>query len=264
MKIDGHIHTPFCPHGSKDLLYQYVERAIELGFEKISFTEHAPLPQGFIDPTPMQDSAMRMEEMERYLLEIGRVKEEFKNDLSIQIGLEVDYIEGYEDETRQFLDEYGSYLDDSILSVHFLRKDSAYYCLDYSDDMFSIIIEQFGSVEKVYEAYFKTVRNSIEKDLGEYKPQRIGHITLVHKFKQRFPCPIDFKETIIDLLEKVRHHNLQLDYNAAGLFKPLCQEAYPPQWVVQEAKNKKIPLVYGSDAHCAKDLGQGFTTVFKG
>jgi histidinol-phosphatase (PHP family) len=263
LKIDGHIHTPFCPHGSKDLLHQYIEHAIELGFESISFTEHAPLPKGFVDPTPMQDSTMPLEEVERYLLEVGKVKEEFKEDLTIQIGLEVDYIEGYEDETRQFLDEYGPYLDDSILSVHFLKKDAAYYCLDYSDDMFAAIIEQFGSTEKVYETYFNTVRSSIEKDLGKYKPKRIGHITLVHKFQQRFPCPLDFKDTIVDLLEKVSHYNLQLDYNAAGLFKPHCRETYPPQWVVQEAKKRKIPLVYGSDAHCSKDLGQGFTTIFK-
>ena len=28
MKIDGHVHTPFCPHGSSDLFEQYIEKAI--------------------------------------------------------------------------------------------------------------------------------------------------------------------------------------------------------------------------------------------
>ncbi|MEH7508191.1 histidinol phosphatase, partial [Priestia megaterium] len=30
MKVDKHIHTPFCPHGSPDSLHQYVEQAISL------------------------------------------------------------------------------------------------------------------------------------------------------------------------------------------------------------------------------------------
>ena len=29
MKKDGHIHTPFCPHGSTDSFEQYIEKAIE-------------------------------------------------------------------------------------------------------------------------------------------------------------------------------------------------------------------------------------------
>lgn len=41
-KRDAHIHTPFCPHGSKDALKQYVEKALERGFTSITFTEHAP------------------------------------------------------------------------------------------------------------------------------------------------------------------------------------------------------------------------------
>ena len=41
-KRDAHIHTPFCPHGSKDALKQYVEKALERGFDSITFTEHAP------------------------------------------------------------------------------------------------------------------------------------------------------------------------------------------------------------------------------
>ena len=44
MKRDGHIHTPFCPHGTKDSFEEYIEKALSLGFKEISFTEHAPLP----------------------------------------------------------------------------------------------------------------------------------------------------------------------------------------------------------------------------
>ena len=28
MKRDGHIHTPFCPHGTKDTFEEYIEKAL--------------------------------------------------------------------------------------------------------------------------------------------------------------------------------------------------------------------------------------------
>ena len=57
IKRDGHIHTPFCPHGSKASLEAYVEEAICLGREEISFTEHFPLPKHIIDPIFAEECA---------------------------------------------------------------------------------------------------------------------------------------------------------------------------------------------------------------
>lgn len=64
---DGHIHTPFCPHGSADTLASYCEQAISIGLKTITFAEHAPLPAGFSDPTPNQDSAMAASDLNAYL-----------------------------------------------------------------------------------------------------------------------------------------------------------------------------------------------------
>lgn len=48
IKRDGHIHSPFCPHGSSDTMASYCERAIAHGIETITFTEHAPLPAALL------------------------------------------------------------------------------------------------------------------------------------------------------------------------------------------------------------------------
>ena len=42
---DGHIHSPFCPHGTDDSLESYVEEALKQGLVEMSFTEHMPLPE---------------------------------------------------------------------------------------------------------------------------------------------------------------------------------------------------------------------------
>lgn len=254
---DGHIHTPFCPHGSSDPLERYVERAIALGYTDISFTEHAPLPERFIDPTPERDSAMNSRELERYLAAVSDIKARYRNDITIRVGLEVDFIPGFEEETARMLDEVGPLLDDSILSVHFLPCRGQYVCIDYSADMFAHIIRLFGSVERVHRAYYETVRQSIRAELGRYKPKRIGHMTLVRKFQRRFPCPEPMTEWMVAILDDIERFGGELDGNGAGLAKPLCLEPYPPIQIMAEAQRRGIPIVYGSDAHCAADLHQG-------
>jgi len=260
-KKDGHIHTEFCPHGTKDALSNYIEKAISLGFTEISFTEHAPLPVGFIDTTPTKDSSITLEELPLYLQMVEQAKEYYKNKIKINIGLEVDYIEGFEREISSFLNEWGTKLDDSILSVHFLKHNLTYDCVDYSPELFATMINQYGSAEAIYDRYFDTIKKSIFADLGPFKPKRIGHITLVHKFKKKFPVSKDYRSTIIQLLQDIKQQQLELDYNGAGLYKQFCQESYPPAWVALEAKKQQIPLVYGSDAHQAKDIGQGWNLL---
>lgn len=262
MKIDRHIHSPFCPHGSSDSFEKYVEQAIKLNFESITFTEHAPLPPSFTDPTPEKDSAMAIKDIERYLDELQKLKKEYRNDIDILIGLEVDYIEEYEQETTNFLNMYGPFLDDSILSVHFLKKNNHYFCLDFSADTFSEMIQTFGSIDAIYTDYYQTVKQSILTDLGPYKPKRIGHITLVRKFQKQFH-PEDDTEHIKQILQEIKRADLQLDYNSAGLRKPLCGEPYPSKDIVKTAVQMGIPLIYGSDAHCAADLGKDYEDLAK-
>jgi histidinol-phosphatase (PHP family) len=260
---DGHIHSPFCPHGTTDSFEKYIEKAISLEFKEITFTEHAPLPKGFEDPTPTRDSAMNLGDLENYFGTITTLQKKYKTWIKINRGLEVDYIAGYEAEIKGFLSKYGSYIDDSILSVHFLKKGSQYYCLDYSPDGFNEMIDVFGATESIYKSYYGTLLKSIKADLGPSKPRRIGHITLVHKFQKKYPVQRGFEQEIRSVINEMANHGLQLDYNGAGTNKPLCQEPYPPDWVVQEVMKANIKIVYGSDAHQAIDLGQGLDRLNK-
>jgi histidinol-phosphatase (PHP family) len=255
---DGHVHSRFCPHGTKDSFESYIEKALSIGVKEISFTEHAPLPEGFIDPVPQSDSAMDKEHLEAYLAEIDALKRKYAGKITIHAGLEVDFIEGYESETAQFLNLAGPFLDDAVLSVHFLKDASGYDCVDYSPEHFGKMKERYGSVEAIYENYYRTLLKSIYSDLGPYKPRRIGHITLVHKFQLKYPVERAFSNELDAVLKAVKENGYELDYNGAGTAKPLCRQTYPPRDIAEKAAALGIPLIYGSDAHQAKELGQGF------
>ncbi|MGE7021497.1 histidinol-phosphatase HisJ [Solibacillus cecembensis] len=261
MKRDGHIHTPFCPHGSSDPFELYIEKAIANGFEEITFTEHAPLPASFVDLTPEQDSGMNTAQLHNYFEQLQRLKETYKAQIKINIGLEIDYIVGYETETRQFLNEFGTFLDDAILSVHFLKHGDNYYCIDFSEEVYLYFAKQVGGIQAMYNQYYQTVQMSIQADLGPFKPKRIGHPTLIHKFQLAHALQIDDKTQIEALFIQMVENGYELDLNSAGLSKPLCKEPYPPLDFVAFAQVIKLPIVFGSDAHTANDLHQHYNEI---
>ncbi len=258
---DGHVHTPFCPHGSSDSLESYVEAAIQLGYKGMTFAEHAPLPATFCDPVPAQDSAMTFSKLNHYLEEVKLLKEQYQRHFTIRIGLEVDYIEGFEEETRSFLNEVGPFLDDAILSVHFIRLADRYICMDYSPESFKECVLELGSVEAVYDCYFETVLKSIHANLGFHKPERIGHVTLVRKFQKQFPATFPYINKLKPIFAEMKKRNLSLDINGAGVKKPLCKESYPPVEIEKLVSEYQIRCIYGSDAHAASQLASGAAIV---
>jgi len=262
MKQDAHIHSPYCPHGTKDPFESYIEKAIQNGFTDISFTEHAPVPKGFIDSVPNRDSFLDSSLLDPYISELQQLKKQYASDIAIKIGLEFDYLKGFEYETTQLLNEIGPSLDDSLLSVHFLLHDNIYTCIDYSPETFMNFKELLGSVENVYSLYYKTVQDSILAPLGSFKPKRIGHPTLIHKFQHFHGEQIQDQELIENTLDLMSKSHLELDVNSAGLAKPYCLESYPPQRFISVAKEKGIPLVFGSDAHSVQDLHQHYEKVY--
>ncbi|MGG3572727.1 histidinol-phosphatase HisJ [Bacillus gobiensis] len=260
IKQDGHIHTPFCPHGSSDPLKAYIEEAINQGFGSITFTEHAPLPEGFNDPVPQKDSAMPLSQMELYLKQVSEAKQEYKQQIEIKVGLEVDYINGFEQDITSFLDTYGPQIDDSILSVHFLPANGDFLCMDYDDSTFGELISIYGTIENVYEAYYKQVYSSIITPLGRYKPTRIGHIALVKKYVERFPYIMSerIRNLLLLCLDEISASGMELDFNTSGLRKKLAKTIYLEEWMIEAALQKKIPLIFGSDAHQASDIGYSY------
>jgi histidinol-phosphatase (PHP family) len=261
LRRDGHTHTQFCPHGSNEPTELFIRRAIELQFEVYSLTEHMPLPTKFTDPTPDKTCGMSRVELEPYLDHAYQLKRQYANSTEVRVGLEIDYIPGFEPEIRAMLKRYGSQLEDALLSVHFLEGKGGWRCVDMSPEDFQDgLVDVYGSVEAVHQAYWATVKQAVEADLGPYKPRRMSHLSLTHKFQLKLPLPTAqrFRPEVMKILDLIRAKDMELDLNAAGLFKPDCREIYPAPWIVEEAVKRGIPFAYGSDAHSVKGVGQGF------
>lgn len=87
MDANYHTHTWRCHHafGTER---EYIERAIEGGYKVLGFSDHTPqfYPNGFVDKDKMLPS-----ELEGYVRTISDLRDEYKDQIEIHIGLEVEY-----------------------------------------------------------------------------------------------------------------------------------------------------------------------------
>lgn len=256
---DGHVHSPYCPHGTRDPFEDYIEKALEEGIQEISFTEHMPLPGYFMDNKKFLDECSPNEkQIEKYFEELKIIKEKYKNKIKINTGLEVDFIEGYEEKTTKILNKYGENLEDAILSVHFIKLDNGEYTDIDGIKGFEKALENLGTVEKVYDKYYETLLLSIKSDLGKYKPKRIGHPNLIRIFNKLYPIEYKNKFILEEIVKEIKNRDYEVDVNTAGLRKSYCKELYVSSIFKELIEEYNVKKVYGSDSHTSKDVGRDF------
>lgn len=250
---DGHVHTPFCPHGTSDSFEQYIHEAIKIGRKEISFTEHFPMPLGVTTPEFHNECVMLESQIPLYIKSINQLKEKFKSQIKINVGFEIDYIEGKEAEIQELLEQYGEKIEDSILSVHFIKLDDKYYAIDYLPE-FEVLFKKVGDIEKIYDLYYMTLLKSINADIGKYKPRRIGHPSLIRIFNKKYPCKYKNYKLLEEIVLAIKDKEYEVDYNVAGLRKEYCKEIYPSGELLRLIQDYGIPMVYGTDSHKSEDI----------
>ncbi|WP_214745309.1 histidinol-phosphatase HisJ [Exiguobacterium sp. s189] len=258
---DGHVHTPYCPHGTKDPIEHYIQVGIEKNLQTMTFTEHAPFPQAFTDPVPNQDSAMSIDLLPDYLNTLHQMKSQYQEVIDINVGLEVDLLPHLEEETIALLKPYAPLLDEVILSQHFLLVDGVYMPIDYSAETFDDLVQALGSFENVMKAYYDSIERSLSFPWETIQVARIGHIDLPIKYQKNY----DWDRSAVRqeeerLLRAIAGRGFGLDFNTAGLRKPDCGEPYVAG-LAKYASQLNIPFTLGSDAHLAKDVAAGFDII---
>ncbi|KUO94726.1 histidinol-phosphatase HisJ [Ferroacidibacillus organovorans] len=258
-KWDGHTHTHYCRHGADASVKEYVKRAVELGFERYSITEHPPLPDGYLQNADvMSQLAMPFSELDRYVADMQAIKQAFAGQIDVRVGLEIDFLPNFEGYTRALLARVEHTLDEVLVSVHFLPGRDGMRCIDLSpDDFMEGLVAPYGSVASVIDAYFDHVEKAVAFAATLALPVRIGHLALIEKFRDALPA---FDDALVcarltRLLPLIKAAGVGVDCNVAGFRKATCRRPYVPAWWVTRARDEGIPLVFGSDAHAPGDVG---------
>ncbi|RAV22042.1 histidinol-phosphatase HisJ [Paenibacillus contaminans] len=263
IKWDGHTHTKFCYHGSSAEEELYIERALSLGFERYTISEHPPLPTRWIPSNDklMAELAMSEEELPAYIAYAQEIKKQYAGRIEIAVGLEFDYLQGRTDYTEIMVDKWYKELEDVVYSVHYLPGVDGMRCIDFTPDDFKDgLLAHYGSIANVVDEYYNHVEAAIAFAAKLPMRKRIGHINLIEKFRLALP---EFDDTQIRsrleaIIPQLEAGGVGIDVNTAGLRVPTCGKPYVPEWFLQECVKRGIECVYGSDSHRPDHVGSGW------
>ena len=232
---DLHVHSTNSFDG-RGTVAAMCERAVELGLERIAFTEHVDF-----EPT---DIGYGYYDYERSLRDIAAAREQFGNSLAILNGVEVDYQPAFHQDVVRFLSD--KHFDLVIGAAHYVNHQ--WVERDYLPGR---------DMAETYPAYFRAIRAVAVSGLFEV----LAHFDLCKRLGHVFYGPYDprdFRGVIREALAAMVERDMALEINTSGLRQP-PGEPYPPAQVVQwfrELGGRRICL--GSDAHEPSQVGFGF------
>jgi len=228
MIIDLHNHTTRCNHavGSLD---EYVVKAIASNINVFGFSDHAPM---------RFDEAyrMRFDEMEAYERDVLHVKEKYADSISILLAYEVDYLDGYIDESVMNRE-----VDYWIGSVHYLGNwgfDNPEFIGEY----------QNRDIDEIWQHYFDATKAVADSSLFAI----VGHIDLMKLFK--YLPKKDVRLIAKEAIKAIKKADMVIEINAAGLRKPVSEQ-YPSHLLMELIAEHDIPITFGSDAHAPEHIG---------
>ena len=240
IKTNFHTHTTFCD--GRDTPEQMVESAIEKGFSALGFSGHAYF---------VLDAAftMDLEQQKPYRAEILRLKEKYKNEIDIFLGIE-------QDSWSPALDYKYDYV---IASVHNVLKDGVYCPVDNTLEIMKSNLDRYfgGDMDAFAEAYFEeTVRLFDKIPEGDI----IGHIDLVTKYDEqlsyrRTPRYFRMAKQAIAQLAK---YGRPFEINTGAMGRGYRSAPYPDPELLRAIRREGCPIVINSDCHNKDYLDCGF------
>jgi histidinol-phosphatase (PHP family) len=243
MIADFHIHTPLCKHAAGEPA-EYMARAKALGLKEICLTDHAPAPDGY-DPT----NRMEIDSFPEY----RRIFEELSSNAPIPIlwGIEADYYRGNDGFLERWLPE--QHFDFVLGSIHYIGT----WGFDNPEEINTWKAATSEKVEAFWREYFGLVSELAQTGLFD----AVAHLDLPKKFCYR-PAERVIPEIVSPALDSIAEAEMAIEINTSGLRRPV-HEMYPSLQVLELAKARDIPIVFGSDAHRPQDVGADFARAIQ-
>ncbi len=236
IRTSYHNHTTWSD--GEATLAEMIDTARRAGIEELGISDHYVLAPG----NRRFEWAISPESLDAY---VGEVQKAIANtkDLTIRLGLEVDYIPETIKQVKKQLDPYP--FDYLITSVHFVK--------DFPIDLELKSWEELSqdSRNDIWRRYWRILRAAAESGYFDI----IGHFDLPKKYGY-YPS-VDLTDEALSVLDAMAAANMAIEINCSGWDKPV-KEAYPSLYFLQEANRRNIPLVINSDAHTSNSIAYNF------
>jgi len=223
-----HTHTKRCSHAVGEDR-EYVEAAIESGLKILGFSDHTPYPTGTNFKSGMR---ILLEDADDYFQSITDLKEEYKNDIQIYVGVEAEYFPEHFQKLLDFLKDYP--LDYMILGNHFVPDEQygTYIGAPFTDRQ---ILEEYADnvIAAIKTGKFAYVAHpDLPNYVGEGREEACGAI--LHR-----------------ICKTAKEYNLPLEINMLGHVR---QIQYPSDTFFRIAAEYGNDVIIGMDIHDPKDF----------
>ncbi len=228
MKANYHTHTTRCHHarGSDE---DYVRSAIAGGFEILGFSDHTPWNYASDYVAGMR---MKLEQFQDYKQSVLALKEKYRGQIEILLGLEAEYFPRYMDWLKEFVKQ--EQLDYILFGNHFYQSDELqiYYGRVCADDHY-------------LDCYVEDCIRGMESGLYAY----LCHPDVFMRGRDRFDEASERASRTI--CEAAKQLHIPLEYNLEGLRLSGLEgkEQYPHHRFWEIAKDVGNTAIIGVDAH---------------
>lgn len=226
-----HVHTYRCKHAEgRDR--DYVEAAIRAGFSEIAFTDHSPWP---LLPQETGMIRMKLAMLPDYVNSLRQLREEYKDRISIKIGLECEY---YADRIAWLKDTIVKFeLDYVILGNHFHEYEA-----------FQRYYSSYQDKENLLRDYVSDSLAAIQSGVYAY----FAHPDIFVRSLRQWDENAENASRII--LEACKKAGIPIEYNLGGIRNHYYDLSYPYPRFWQIAAEVGNEVMIGIDAHSPMDF----------
>lgn len=244
--VNLHTHTYYCD--GKDSPETLVQRAIALGFRALGFSGHE---YSSFDT----DFCMSPADTEKYRGEVLALKEKYKGQIDIYLGIERDYFGDGDDYPYDYV----------IGSLHYVKAGDRYLPVDYTEEITAAVVEQYfgGDFRSYVESYYRTLADVVEKTRADI----VGHFDLITKFNEGYKYFDEgapwYREAALTALREVARSKPIFEINTGAMARGQRTKPYPADFLLEEIDRLQCQTILSSDCHDLDCLDFGFEGVIK-
>lgn len=231
---------------------EMVKAACEKKMQFFGLSEHFYRPKEtvFKYDHESDDSDLGANKWPDHSEEVVRLKNQLSkdHDTKIAFGAEVEYLQGYEDWTKEEVAKWP--LDYVILSVHFLTINNEIIPFDYNQTHWNRAKELCGGEVGLYNAYLDHVLEALDWNIGDI----LGHLDVIKLYSLSKVEDESINTRLSKILDRCKKKGMILDLNARGLLKPYG-EIYPSFEILKIAAEKGVGIIPGDDSHAPDQVG---------
>ncbi len=232
-----HTHTVFSD--GVNTAEEMVERALELGFSSLGFSDHSTTE---FDP----NYCMKRENYSAYRETVGELKKRYEGRIPLFCGIEKDFFSPID------LQEY----DFVIGSVHYISVGGEYYSVDESAEkqMEFLQREARGDKTELAKRYYDAV---VEHAQTVSFPIQ-GHFDLVTKFGLFDDGDEAYRHIALEALDEVIKWVPFFEVNSGAMARGYRKTPYPELFILQRLCEKGAKVILSSDCHKKEFLDLNF------